>query len=66
VAEDTSEENVSRRRRTQPPQPPRQHQLELVPTESPYTVNPTALPRAAETSPTWSKPALPLTDEAEP
>ena len=59
VAEDTSEENVSLRRRGQKFQPkPQPQQLELVPPHSPYTSNPTALPRAAETSPEWGQSEL--------
>ncbi|MBF2028554.1 MAG: DEAD/DEAH box helicase family protein [Oscillatoriales cyanobacterium C42_A2020_001] len=51
IAEDTSEENVSRRRRgklTAPKSP--QRQLELVP----YSIAPTSIPRAAETPSKWS------------
>ncbi|HEY9909233.1 MAG TPA: DEAD/DEAH box helicase family protein [Thermosynechococcaceae cyanobacterium] len=51
VAEDTSEENVSRRRQT--PKAP-QRQLELVP--SPYTVATQHLPRAAESPGEWGDP----------
>lgn len=53
VAENTSEENTSRRRRGQPSKvQPQQHQLELVPSESSYhSAEPT--PRAAEKSPEW-------------
>ncbi|MBD2462446.1 DEAD/DEAH box helicase [Oscillatoria sp. FACHB-1407] len=52
IAEETTEENVSRRRRT-PPQPHRQpRQLELVPT-SPYEVAARRLPLAAEESGQW-------------
>jgi superfamily II DNA or RNA helicase len=55
VAEDTSEENVSLRRRGQKFQPkPQPQQLELVPPQ-PYTVNPKVLPHAAETSPEWGQ-----------
>lgn len=54
VAEDTSEESVSRRRRGQSycaqPQP---HQLELVPNPLPWSTRPGATPRAAESSPEW-------------
>jgi superfamily II DNA or RNA helicase len=53
VAEETSEENVSRRRRSQ--RRPQSHQLELVPNEpSPsYEISPHITPRAAETSSGW-------------
>ena len=50
IAEDTSEEGVSRRRQT-----PRAPQLELVP--SPYAVAPQPLPRAAESPGEWGDPA---------
>lgn len=54
VAEDTSEENVSRRRRSQPtPAKPKSHQLELVPPSSAYPVPPQSLPRAAEPASEW-------------
>ena len=53
VAEDTSEENTSRRRRAQPTRPPGMRQLELVP--SPYTESSPALPRAAESSGTYGQ-----------
>jgi superfamily II DNA or RNA helicase len=53
VAEETSEENVSRRRRSQPRTP--SHQLELVPTEPRplYEVSAHITPRAAESAPNW-------------
>lgn len=47
IAEDTSEENVSRRRRGQPTKA-QPTQLEIVPTKPMYTVEPRSLPRAAE------------------
>lgn len=47
IAEDTSEENVSRRRRGQPTKT-QPTQLEIVPTKPIYTVEPRSLPRAAE------------------
>lgn len=56
VAEDTSEENVSRRRRNQPAPPANQpaksanRQLELVPA---YDADDRPLPRAAETAAEW-------------
>ena len=52
VAEDTNEENVSRRRRGQPTLTKAQQQLELVP-PSLYAVSPTTMPLAAEPSPEW-------------
>ncbi|NJO73357.1 MAG: DEAD/DEAH box helicase [Leptolyngbyaceae cyanobacterium RM1_406_9] len=53
VAEETSEENVSRRRRSQPRTP--SHQLELVPTEPRplYEVSAHIAPKAAESTPDW-------------
>lgn len=51
VAEDTSEENVARRRN--PLTKPKSQQLELVP--DPYAVNPRALPRAAESATPWNE-----------
>ncbi|UBF26998.1 DEAD/DEAH box helicase family protein [Kovacikia minuta CCNUW1] len=65
VAEDTNEENVSRRRRGQKFQPKNQpHQLELVPTKSPYSTEPAVLPRAAEASSSWNQKIIP-TGEAQ-
>jgi superfamily II DNA or RNA helicase len=52
VAEDTSEENVSRRRRGTK-SPPKSNQLELVPSPSPYSVTPKTTPRAAEAEAEW-------------
>ncbi|EKQ67696.1 DNA/RNA helicase, superfamily II [Leptolyngbyaceae cyanobacterium JSC-12] len=49
IAEDTSEENVSRRRRGQPTAAKPQRQLELVP----YSVASNAIPRAAEKLSEW-------------
>ncbi len=49
IAEDTTEENVVRRR--QPAQKPRQRQLELVP--SPYDADNTSIPRAADPPVSW-------------
>ncbi|MBD2058353.1 DEAD/DEAH box helicase [Oculatella sp. FACHB-28] len=53
VAEETSEENVSRRRRSQ--RRPPSHQLELVPDESRpvYEISTRPVPRAAETASGW-------------
>lgn len=59
VAEDTSEENVSRRRRSSPAKAkPQQRQLELVPSESMpsepvYPIADPFVPRAAETPEEW-------------
>ena len=53
VAEDTNEENVARRRRGEPSQKQPQ-QLELVPPQPLYSVNPTVPLRAAEQPFTWS------------
>ncbi len=50
IAEATSEENVSRRRQPRTTKP-KQRQLELVP--SLYSINPEAVPLAAESSPQW-------------
>jgi superfamily II DNA or RNA helicase len=55
IAEETTEEGVSRRRRgdfssRRKPQP---QQLELMPTRSPYEVATQTTPRAAESSPEW-------------
>jgi len=54
VAEDTNEENVSRRRRGQPTLTKAQHQLELV-SPSLYAVSPTTMPLAAEPLPEWGE-----------
>jgi len=55
VAEDTSEENVSRRRRSQPTAvKPNSHQLELVSPPSPYSIPPQSLPYAAEQPSDWN------------
>lgn len=51
VAEETTEEGVSRRRRKSPRSPKPSQQLELVP--SPYDTPTQTTYRAAETSPTW-------------
>ncbi len=61
VAEDTNEENVSRRRRGQPTLTKAQQQLELVP-PSLYAVSPTTMPLAAEPLPEWGA-KLPETQE---
>ena len=54
VAEDTSEEGVSRRRKgEQSPTKSPQHQLELVPTPSVYAVPKKSIPRAAEPEADW-------------
>ncbi len=59
LAEDTSEENVSRRRQGQKTQKqPQQNQLELVPPQSPYPITPEVAPLAAETSPEWDRETL--------
>jgi superfamily II DNA or RNA helicase len=59
VAEETSEENVSRRRRSQsrPQTHPQTHQLELVPSSSrpAYEISANIAPRAAEPGSTWGK-----------
>ncbi len=60
VAEDTSEENVSRRRRGQPARTQTQ-QLELVPSQPLYTVNPAAT-RAAESAADWDTKATDPTE----
>ncbi|XHX77974.1 MAG: DEAD/DEAH box helicase [Stenomitos frigidus ULC029] len=52
VAEDTNEENVSRRRRGQPNRTKNQQQLELV-TPSLYAISPTTMPHAAEPLSEW-------------
>ncbi|MDX2211900.1 MAG: DEAD/DEAH box helicase family protein [Oculatellaceae cyanobacterium bins.114] len=56
IAEETTEENVSRRRRTPPQSHRHPHQLELVPS-SPYEVVTRRSPLAAEESGTWHKEA---------
>lgn len=54
IAEDTSEEQVSRRRRGQvAPKQSAQRQLELVPTPITYSTRPIPLPRAAESPADW-------------
>ncbi|NJO41068.1 MAG: DEAD/DEAH box helicase [Cyanobacteria bacterium RU_5_0] len=53
VAEETTEEGVSRRRRQTSRKPPQPQQLELVP--SPYEVPTHKTRRAAETSATWDE-----------
>jgi superfamily II DNA or RNA helicase len=55
VAEETTEEGVSRRRRTKPEthRKARPTQLELVPTRSPYDIVAHQTPRAAESSDDW-------------
>lgn len=54
VAEDTSEENVSRRRRSAPNSAkPHPQQLELVRSEFSYSTSPDAMPRAAEAFAEW-------------
>jgi superfamily II DNA or RNA helicase len=56
VAEETAEENVSRRRRGKTePHSGRSQQLELVPTRSPYDIATRRTPQAAEASATWGK-----------
>lgn len=64
VAEETTEEGVSRRRRQTPSQPKQPHQLtqqlELVP--SPYEMPAHKTQRAAEASPTWDKDGEDSTD----
>jgi len=58
VAEETTEEGVSRRRHTPSSSRPSSQptQLELVPTRSPYDVVANQPPRAAESSPPWDEP----------
>lgn len=57
VAEETTEEGVSRRRRAaKPVRSPSPHQLELVSPESPYEV-PHRTHRAADAAPTWDSPS---------
>jgi superfamily II DNA or RNA helicase len=59
VAEETSEEGVSRRRQPQNRKAQSQ-QLELVPPRSPYEVAQRRVPRAAEEQPNWpTKPETP-------
>ena len=53
VAEDTSEEGVSRRRKGETPSRSPQHQLELVPNPSVYAVPKKSIPRAAEPEADW-------------
>ncbi len=53
VAEDTSEEGVSRRRKGEAPSRSPQHQLELVPNPSVYAVPKKSIPRAAEPEADW-------------
>jgi superfamily II DNA or RNA helicase len=60
VAENTSEESTSRRRRGQNQAKPQQRQLELLPTEPRYQVSAKATPRAAEKLLEWED--LPETD----
>jgi superfamily II DNA or RNA helicase len=52
VAEDTSEESVSRRRKGETFKP-KSNQLELVPSPPIYAVPPPSIPRAAETEADW-------------
>lgn len=65
VAEDTSEEGTSQRRRgasyeapkrkaVEKPKPKHQ-QLEILPTQSPYEVNPSTTPKAAESGTKWGE-----------
>ncbi|GAB4365359.1 MAG: DEAD/DEAH box helicase family protein [Elainellaceae cyanobacterium] len=58
VAEETSEEGVSRRRRqpssTRKPKSP--HQLELVKSDAPYKIPDRQTPKAAEPASTWDEP----------
>ena len=56
VAEDTSEEQTSKRRRTQESEPEKTKQLELLPTAISYTSKPKPSPKAAETSKNWHPP----------
>jgi superfamily II DNA or RNA helicase len=56
VAEDTSEEQTSKRRRTQESEPEKTKQLELLPTAISYTSKPKPIPKAAETSKNWHPP----------
>ncbi|NET40104.1 MAG: DEAD/DEAH box helicase, partial [Cyanothece sp. SIO1E1] len=53
VAEETSEEGVSRRRKQKPGKKSRQGQLELLPSQSAYQVAAEPMPRAAEKSVDW-------------
>ena len=62
VAEDTSEERTSERRRgseqrKQPIEKPKlkHRQLEIIPSPSPYEEQPTATPKAAESPTKWGK-----------
>jgi superfamily II DNA or RNA helicase len=67
IAEDTNEENVSRRRHNQPyksTKKPAAPQLELVP--PPYAVPPSELPRVAERSPTWNPAPSPSSPTVNP
>ena len=52
IAEETSEEGISRRRRLQSP-PRRTGQLELLPSPQPYEPTPQPLPQAAEPEADW-------------
>jgi superfamily II DNA or RNA helicase len=52
IAEETAEENVSRRRSAKVKAKPPSRQLELVPMPEPWQ----AVPRAAEASPQWNEP----------
>jgi superfamily II DNA or RNA helicase len=73
VAEETTEENVSRRRRSQPDAKryARSRQLELVPSDgaqdTPYDISARQRHRAAESSPAWGdrsgEPTTPTEDE---
>jgi len=54
IAEATSEEHTSRRRRQQKPTKPKQRQLELVPTEPAYEIGDRPLPKAADSPSTYS------------
>ena len=56
IAEETSEEGVSRRRRASPPR--RVGQLELLPPVQPYAPRPSLSPRAAEAPGDWPTPDL--------
>lgn len=51
IAEDTSEERTSQRRRTKPK--PKEQQLEIMPSPSVYQVNPAKAPKAAQPSVKW-------------
>ncbi|NER78242.1 MAG: DEAD/DEAH box helicase [Leptolyngbya sp. SIO1D8] len=52
IAEETSEEGIARRRRTQSPRR-QKGQLELLPSQKPYQTPPTSLPKAAEAETQW-------------